>query len=77
MDDKPIFEAVVKAFGGTQDAVAAAINQAFPGERLTREAVSMWKMKGRIPGERVLQINALKPRLSVRFLRPDVYGAKQ
>lgn len=72
MDNQTIKDAVIQAFGGTHQSVADALSEAFPNKPLTREGVWMWK---RIPGERVLQIHALKPKLTPKFLRPDVYEA--
>lgn len=56
---------------GTQVALAAAIG-------VTAQAVNQWLTKGRIPAERVLEIErATEGRVSRHDLRPDLYPRQE
>ena len=57
-------EAIANA--GSQKALADAVG-------VTRAAVSLWKMSGRIPAERVVAVEKATGVLRSR-LRPDIFG---
>lgn len=58
-------EAAIKA-AGTQQALADALG-------IRSASISEWKTRGRIPAERVLDVE-LVTGVSRHVLRPDVYG---
>lgn len=66
MSERPsIVERVISAYGGGS-ALARRIG-------VSRNAISQWHASGRIPAERVLEIERLTG-VSRHDIRPDIYG---
>lgn len=66
MDEQtPAIEAAIKA-AGTQQALADSLG-------IRSASISEWKTRGRVPAERVLEVEAITG-VSRHQLRPDVFG---
>jgi hypothetical protein len=71
---EPLQEAIQIA-GGTQAALAAAINKLHPEqEPIGQSAISNWLQRGKVPGERVLDVAIVTEfRVTPHRIRVDLY----
>lgn len=64
----------IRLVGGTQAALAEAINKLRDGPEIGQSAISNWFQRGKVPAERVLDV-AMATQFAVtpHDLRPDLY----
>jgi DNA-binding transcriptional regulator YdaS (Cro superfamily) len=74
-DMPPLLTAIRLVEGGTQAALAAAINRLRPdAPKLGQSAISNWLQRGRVPADQVLAIaQAVDYRVTPHEIRPDLY----